>query len=194
MRAVPSCIGAYHGEFSDASTTAVALAEVSALRRWKCSSRGQLLNIHMLPYEVTLAEKRAGSVEACLMINSVLHCVPMEGVASVVDRCTSKKEARMRKMMQVMLSVIVAFALCAGAASADCGVKDTHEGTLKSVDADKNVIVVAGADGEEVSLTLTADSQVTDAEGNDAKATDLIGKKVKVVSEHAKVDTVQQLA
>ena len=95
---------------------------------------------------------------------------------------------------KVLLSVIVVFALCAGAAYAGCGVKDTVEGTLKSVDADKNAIVVAGADGEEVRLTLTENSKVTDAEGKDAKPTDLVGKKVKVVSEHAKVDSVEQLA
>ena len=100
----------------------------------------------------------------------------------------------MRMMMKVMLSMIVVFALGAGAAFAGCGVKDTDEGTLKSFDADKNAIVVAGADGEEVRLTLTDNSKVTDAEGNDAKATDLVGKKVKVVSEHAKVDSVEQLA
>ena len=98
------------------------------------------------------------------------------------------------RMMKVLLSVIVVFALCAGAAYAGCGAKETVEGTLKSVDANKNAIVVAGADGEEVRLTLTENSTVKDAEGNDAKATDLVGKKVKVVSEHAKVDSVEQLA
>jgi hypothetical protein len=84
--------------------------------------------------------------------------------------------------MKVMLSVIVVFALGAGAAYAGCGVKDTHEGTLKSFDADNKVIVVAGEDGEEVKLTLTAETQVTNVEGNEAKPSELVGKKVKVVS------------
>ncbi len=99
----------------------------------------------------------------------------------------------MRMMMKVMLSVIVVFALGAGAAFAGCGVKDTDEGTLKSFDADKNVIVVAGEDGEEVELTLTAKTRVTDGEGNEAKPSKLVGKKVKVVSEHAMADSVQEV-
>ena len=92
------------------------------------------------------------------------------------------------------LSLVVVLALCAGAAYAGCGVKDTHEGTLKSFDADKNVIVVAVADDEEVKLTLTDDTQVADAEGNEAEVAKLVGKAVKIVSEHAKVDSIQQIA
>lgn len=134
----------------------------------------------------------------CLMISLILHCLTIEGVVFEVRiRCTdtgAQTKERLMRMMKVMLAVIVVCALGAGAAYANCGVKDTHEGTVTSVDAEKNVIVVAGEDGKEVRLTLTAESKVTDAEGNETKAADLVGKKVTVVSEHAKVDSVQQLA
>ena len=100
------------------------------------------------------------------------------------------------RMMKAMLAMIVVFAIGTGVAYAGCGVKDTHEGTLKSFDEEKNVIVVAvaGEDGEEVEITLTAKTQVTDGEGKETKASNLLGKKVKVVSEHAKADSVQQVA
>jgi hypothetical protein len=97
----------------------------------------------------------------------------------------------MRFKMQALLLIAV-LALGAGAVLADCGVKDTHEGTLKSVDADKNIIVVVAQDGKEVRLTLTAQTRVTDAEGKKAEASGLVGKKVKVVSEHAKIDSIEQ--
>ena len=99
----------------------------------------------------------------------------------------------MRAMMK-LLSLLVVFALCAGGAFAGCGHKDTVAGTLKSVDADSNTVVVVGEDGKELKLTLTGETQVTDAEGNDAEVSKLVGKEVKVVSEHAKVDSVEQLA
>ena len=85
------------------------------------------------------------------------------------------------RMMMKSLSLIVVFALCAGAVYAGCGVKDTQEGTLKSVDADTNVVIVLSEDGEEAKLTLTTNTQVTDAEGNEAEVSELVGKKVKVV-------------
>ena len=74
--------------------------------------------------------------------------------------------------------------------------KDTHEGTLKSFDKEANVIVVvvAGEDGEEVKIALTTDTEVTDGEGKKAEPSTLVGTKVKVVSEHAKADSVQQVA
>ena len=99
----------------------------------------------------------------------------------------------MRVLMKTF-SLIVVLALSAGAASADCGVKDTNEGTLQSVNADKNEVVVVGEDGKEVKLTLTANTEVMDAEGNKAEVSKLVGKKIKVVSEHAAIDTSQQIA
>ena len=102
----------------------------------------------------------------------------------------------MIKMTKLTLCMIVVFAVSAGAAYADRGVKDTHEGTLKSFDEETNVIVlaVAGEDGEQVTITLTADTTVKDGEGNDPKPSNLVGTKVKVVSEHAKADSVEQMA
>ncbi len=93
-----------------------------------------------------------------------------------------------------LLTLTVMLALCAGVVVAGCGHKDTHKGTLTSVDADNNQVVVADEDGKEVKLTLTANTQVMDAEGNEAKVSELVGKKVKVVSEHAKVDSIKQMA
>ncbi len=98
------------------------------------------------------------------------------------------------RTMTKLLSLIVVLALTAGAASAGCGVKDTHKGTLKSVDADNNVVVVVDEDGEEVKLTLTTKTQVTDAEGNETEVSKLVGQNVKVVSEHAKIDSITPMA
>ena len=100
----------------------------------------------------------------------------------------------MRSATKSLCMIAVLLALGAGAAFADCGIKDTHEGTLKSADVAKNTVVVVGQDGKEVSLTLTAKTLVSDAAGKTAKVADLVGKKVKVVSEHAKIDSIQQTA
>ncbi len=99
------------------------------------------------------------------------------------------------RVMKAMLALIVVLSLGASGVHAGCGVKETHEGTLKSVDAEKNVIVVAiaGKDGKEVSITLTASTKVMDGEGKETKAASLVGKKVKVVSEHSKADSVKQV-
>jgi hypothetical protein len=104
------------------------------------------------------------------------------------------EEDAMRPMTK-LLCLIVVLAVGAGAAVAGCGHKDTHQGTLKSVDADSNtVVVMVGEEGKEVELTLTAETKVTDAEGNQADASKLVGKQVKVVSEHAKIDSITQVA
>ena len=92
------------------------------------------------------------------------------------------------------LSLIMALVVCSGTAVAGCGHKDTMAGKLQSVDAEKNVVVVVGEDGKKVKLTLTAKTQVMDAEGKKAEVSKLVGKEVKVVSEHAKVDSIQQIA
>lgn len=99
----------------------------------------------------------------------------------------------MRILMKSLVLVAV-LALGAGAVYADCGVKDTHQGTLKSVDADKNMVVVVGEDGTEVELTLTANTQVMDSEGKTAKVSKLVGEQVEVISEHAKIDSIKQIA
>ena len=91
-----------------------------------------------------------------------------------------------------LVSLLVVLVLCAGVAVAGCGHKETVEGTLQSVDEEANTVVVVGDDGKKVELGITAETKVTDAEGNEAELSKLIGKGVKVVSEHAKVDSITQ--
>jgi hypothetical protein len=93
-----------------------------------------------------------------------------------------------------LICLVVVFALTAGAAYGACGKKDTAEGTLTSMDAATKTIVVAGADGKEVKLTLTATTDVKDAKGQKVDVATLVGKQVKVVSEHAKIDSIAQKA
>jgi len=103
----------------------------------------------------------------------------------------------MRSTMKLIaLLVVLALSAGGGAVFAGCGHKETVEGTLKSMDADSNkvVVVVGGEDGKEVELSLTAETQVKDTEGNDTEVSKLVGKSVKVVSEHAQVDSITQTA
>lgn len=99
----------------------------------------------------------------------------------------------MKSMLFRTISLFVVLALGAGIASAGCGTKDTHQGTLSAVNADTNTIVVS-VDGKELKLTLTDNTKVMDAEGNEIDAASLVGKKIKVVSEHAKIDSIEQVA
>ena len=99
----------------------------------------------------------------------------------------------MRQPLMRCFTLLAILALCAGVAVADCGKKDTHEGTLTSADADSNTIVVTVGE-EQVQLTLTANTKVMDAKGKAAEVGNLVGKKVKVVSEHAKIDSIEQIA
>jgi hypothetical protein len=96
--------------------------------------------------------------------------------------------------MKSLFAIACVLALGAGIASAGCGVKDTHDGTLKSADVAKNTVVVVGEDGKEIQLTLTDKTRVTDGDGKDVDVSALVGKQVRVVSEHAKVESIQQLA
>ncbi len=100
----------------------------------------------------------------------------------------------MRNTMKRLALLIIVLAIGAGVATAGCGHKDTHEGTLKSVDSEHSAVVVVVEDGKEVKLTLTAKTKVTDAEGNESEVSNLVGKKVKVVSEHAEIDSIVQIA
>lgn len=101
----------------------------------------------------------------------------------------------MKSVTRALVCLIVVTALGAGAAYANCGKKETHEGTLKSYDRETNVIVLAvGGDGdEEVKITLTKETQVTNNEGKKAEPSALVGTTVKVVSEHAKAASVEQV-
>ncbi len=91
----------------------------------------------------------------------------------------------MRFVFSLILASILAFGITIGAAHAGCGKKVTNKGTLKSLDADKKTIVVASK-GEETKLSLTAGTKAIGAD----KVADMVGKKVKVISEHSKVDSV----
>ena len=95
------------------------------------------------------------------------------------------------RTMKNLVSLLVVLVLCAGVAVAGCGHKETVEGTLQSVDEEANTVVV-GDDGKKVELGITAETKVTDAEGKEAELSKLVGKGVKVVSEHAKVDSITQ--
>jgi hypothetical protein len=85
--------------------------------------------------------------------------------------------------MKKLLSLL-AIASLSLSAQAACGKKETAEGTLKSFDAEKKAVVVTGADGKDVTITLTPKTEGAD------KVAALVGKAVKVVSEHGKADSV----
>lgn len=80
------------------------------------------------------------------------------------------------------LSAIVTLSL--GSAYAGCGKKVTNEGTLKAFDAATKTLTVEGKDGKAATITLTPTTA-----GADTVAT-LVGKSVKVISEHGKADSV----
>ncbi len=83
--------------------------------------------------------------------------------------------------MKKILGILTALCLMAGASYAGCGKKVTNTGVLKSYDAESKKITVIGAKG---ALTITPKTKGA----KDLKA--LVGKKVKVISEHKKVDSV----
>ena len=91
--------------------------------------------------------------------------------------------------MRLVVTTLVALVLVAGLAIGGCGVKNTNEGNLKSFDSSTKTIVVAGG-GADAKLTVTPKTEVKDASGNTAELSSLVGKKVKVISEHKKVDSV----
>ena len=87
--------------------------------------------------------------------------------------------------MKKFLAIITVLGAFAGIAVAGCGKKETNTGELKAYDADSKAITIVEGD-KEIKLTLTPDT-----EGGD-KVADLVGKKVEVVSEHKKVDSVKE--
>jgi hypothetical protein len=86
--------------------------------------------------------------------------------------------------MKKILAIVAIVSLSVGSAVAGCGKKVTNEGTLKSYSAETKTLVVEGKDGKTASLTLTPGSTGAD------KVESLVGKSVKVVSEHGKIDSV----
>lgn len=87
--------------------------------------------------------------------------------------------------MKKILAILTALSLMVGASYAGCGKKVTNAGKLKSYDAEKKQIVVVGEDGKPAKLTITPTTKGAD------KLKGLVGKDVKVISEHKKVDSVE---
>jgi len=84
--------------------------------------------------------------------------------------------------MKKLLAILTIVAISAGSSFAGCGKKVTDEGKLTSFDAEKKELIITTADGKTVTRVLTP--AVT------TKVEDLVGKSVKVVSEHNKVDSI----
>jgi hypothetical protein len=99
----------------------------------------------------------------------------------VLTSCALLKQQKQH--MKKLLTLIATVALSIGA-NAACGKKVTNEGTLKSYDAEKKTVVVVDAAGKSATITLTPSTTGAD------KVKDLVGKAVKVVSEHGKADSV----
>jgi hypothetical protein len=93
----------------------------------------------------------------------------------------------MKKILAICASTVV----LALSASAACGKKVTNTGELKSYDAESKSITVVEGD-KEVKVTLTPTTVAKGKDGAEAKVEDLVGKTVKVVSEHNKADSVEE--
>jgi hypothetical protein len=90
--------------------------------------------------------------------------------------------------MKTILSIIAVVALGAGSVFANCGKKVETTGKLKSFDAETKTLVVV-AKGKESTITLTPTTEIKKGK-KEIEITELVGKKVKVVSEHDKADSV----
>lgn len=91
--------------------------------------------------------------------------------------------------MKKFLALMAVIGLAAFTAEAGCGKKVTNEGTLSTYDADTKSLVVESDDGKS-KLTVTPKTEAKDKDGKKVDLADLVGKKVKVVSEHKKIDSV----
>lgn len=90
--------------------------------------------------------------------------------------------------MKSILSAFAALMISAGVSYAGCGKKTETTGTLKSYDAETKMIVV-DVDGSDTKVSATPSTEVKSGAA-EAKMEDLVGKKVKVISEHKKADSV----
>jgi hypothetical protein len=86
--------------------------------------------------------------------------------------------------MKTFLSLLSVIALTAAPAFAGCGKTVTNEGKLKSFDAASKTLEVEGKDGKVAKITLTPTTKGADA------VSGLVGKAVKVESEHNKATSV----
>ena len=89
--------------------------------------------------------------------------------------------------MKKLIALLAMASLSVGAQAA-CGKKVTDEGTLKSYDAATKQVVVTKADGKDATVTLTPTTTGAD------KVAAMVGKAVKVISEHGKADSVAAAA
>lgn len=89
--------------------------------------------------------------------------------------------------MKKLLTLVASLALTI-AANAGCGKTVTSEGTLKSFDAENKTLIVVDAAGKSTTITLTPSTTGAD------KVAALVGKSVKVVSEHNKAQSVAAAA
>lgn len=93
--------------------------------------------------------------------------------------------------MKQILGIIAAIAIAAGSAYAGCGKKVTDSGEATSYDADTKTLTVKGA---KKPFTIQASTVVKNAAGEEVDISTLEGKKVEVVSEHNKADSVTEKA
>ncbi len=86
--------------------------------------------------------------------------------------------------MKKAFTLLAISAMALGSAYAGCGKVVTNEGTLKSFDAATKKIVVEDKAGKAATLTLTPSSKGAE------EAEKLVGKAVKVDSEHGKITSI----
>lgn len=92
--------------------------------------------------------------------------------------------------MKKLLVVAMCFMFTVTAMYAGCGKKVNNAGVLKSFTAESKQVVV-DEKGKSVKLKTTPDTKYFDKEGgSEVKVESLIGKSVKVVSEHSKIDSI----
>jgi hypothetical protein len=84
--------------------------------------------------------------------------------------------------MKKLLTLVTLVAFSAGAAIAGCGKTVTNEGKLSSINKETKEIAIQEKDGKTVTLKLTP--------GTTGATDEMVGKNVKVVSEHGKVQSV----
>ena len=90
--------------------------------------------------------------------------------------------------MKKFLGIIAAIAIGAGSVYAGCGKKVTNEGEA-AYDADTKSLTIEGA---KKPIQIQATTVVKNADGEEVDIASLDGKKVKVVSEHNKADSVTE--
>lgn len=92
--------------------------------------------------------------------------------------------------MKQILGIIAAIAIAAGSAYAGCGKKVTVTGKA-TYDSDTKALTVEGA---KKPIALQSTTKVKNAAGEEVEISALDGKKVEVVHEHNKADSVTEKA